>query len=242
MTCLNYDRIYAQYRSKPKAVAWYQIIPTIGEQFCEVYNDIARSYDIDTNEGAQLDVIGRVIGINRDIIVDQPMTVCEFGADLSVAPGYTQYGNAQYGNAQYQQGVTLIPDCEFGDLDSNFSPLSTSGSDELNDEYYRKVLKSKVFKNTTTATIDEIIEAVYILAPNAENVRLLDPEDMSFSLEVFGNLSGIERNILLQEGIIPKPQGVMYNGFVEVIDLTEFGDSDLEFGDIDAEFAGYTGA
>ena len=41
-------RIYAQYRGKPRAVAWYNITRTIGGQFADVFQDIVRrSPDLD---------------------------------------------------------------------------------------------------------------------------------------------------------------------------------------------------
>ena len=103
------------------------------------------------------------------------------------------------------------------------------------------LLKSKVAKNTSEATIDDIIEAVKIIATSADVVTLQDSEDMTFSLEIFGNLSAIEREILLQDGVVPKPQGVRYLGFVETTDLVEFGNQDFEMGDELSQMAGYTG-
>lgn len=241
MTCLNYDRIYAQYRDKPKAVAWYGITPSIGNEICSAYNSIVNSYDIDSNEGAQLDVIGRLIGTNRSIIVDVAMDVCEFGAELQVNNNYIGYGNTQYGAGQYNGAITLTPDCEMGDPASQMSEISIGSDAQLKDMYFRPLLKSKVAKNTSEATIDDIIEAVKIIATSADVVTLQDSEDMTFSLEIFGNLSAIERDILLQDGVVPKPQGVAYLGFVETTDLVEFGSQDFEMGDELSQMAGYTG-
>lgn len=242
MNFLEIDRVYAQYRDKPKARQWYRIIPTLGNELCQAYADVTNSYDIDSNSGAQLDVIGRVIGVGRGIVVDQSLDVCEFGAELTVAAGYTQYGAAQYGPDQYTSALTLTPDCEMGGDDAQMSQTSIAADQDLQDEYYRLLLKSKVAKNTGSATIDEIIQAVQIIAPSAESVKLLDGEDMSFSLEIFGDLNDIERDILLQPGVVPKPQGVQYLGFVEVVDLVEFNNTDFEMGDEDAQMAGYKGA
>lgn len=241
MTCLNYDRIYAQYRDKPKAVAWYGIVPDIGNEICSAYQSITNSYDIDSNVGAQLDVIGRVIGTNRSIIIDVPLDVCEFGAEEQLASGYVGYGGTQYGLGQYANAITLTPDCEMGDPAAQMSQTSIGQDKELQDLYFRPLLKSKVAKNTSDATIDDIIEAVKIIATSAENVTLQDSEDMTFSLEIFGDLSAIERDILLQDGVVPKPQGVRYLGFVETTNLVEFGNQDFEMGDELSQMAGYSG-
>lgn len=241
MSCVFPDRIYAQYRDKPKAVSWYGITPYMAQDFCEVFEKISLSYDIDSNEGVQLDVIGRVVGVGRDIVVNQELDVCEFGAELTVSPGYTSYGDAEYGDAEYSPSLTLTPDCEMGDEVSQMSETSIAADQTLQDEYYRLLLKSKVARNTGDATIDEIIQAVQIIAPSAENVTLIDGEDMTFSLEIFGDLSDIERDILLQPGVVPKPQGVRYLGFVEVTNLIEFGDEEYEMGDEYTQMAGYKG-
>ena len=215
MSCLTYDRIYAQYRDNPKAVAWYGIVPDIGNEICSTYKSITNSYDIDSNVGAQLDVIGRVIGADSSIVIDVPLDVCEFGAEEQVVSGYVGYGNTQYGAGQYANAIALTPDCEMGDPAAQMSETSIGADKQLQDMYFRPLLKSKVAKNTSEATIDDIIESVKLIASSAESVKLQDSEDMTFSLEIFGNLSAIERDILLQDGVVPKPQGVRYLGFVE---------------------------
>ena len=241
MNFLEIDRVYAQYRDKPKALQWYKIVPTLGNELCQAYADVTNSYDIDSNSGAQLDVIGRVVGIGRTIVVDQTLDVCEFGAELAVATGYEQYGAGQYGASQYTSALTLTPDCEMGDEAAQMSQTSTEADSNLQDEYYRLLLKAKVARNTGRATIDEIIQTVQIIAPSAEDVKLLDGEDMSFSLEIYGNLSAVERDILIQPGVVPKPQGVQYLGFVEVLNLVEFGNEDFEMGNELSQMAGYKG-
>ena len=65
------NRVYAQYRDKPKALAWYNIIPTLATQVETAFNDIRYSYDIDTNEGDALDVIGNIVDIQRNTADDE---------------------------------------------------------------------------------------------------------------------------------------------------------------------------
>jgi len=59
------NRVYAQYRDKPKAVAWYGIIPSLSSEIEDVYESVRKSYDIDANSGQALDVIGRIVVIDR---------------------------------------------------------------------------------------------------------------------------------------------------------------------------------
>ena len=153
MTCFNYDRIYAQYRNKEKAVKWFNIVPEIGRQFCEAYRDVSLSYDIDSNEGEQLNVIGRVIGIGRD-----------FESTINLDQFLCDEDDALCGEVLVQ----CIP---------NSVPV------ELSDEYYRILLKAKVAKNTSDSTIDSIIEAVgFIIGDEFVKLEDLENMSFSITL------------------------------------------------------------
>ena len=56
---LQKKRIYAQYKDKPNVVKWLSINPVIANQFAIMLEKLQNSYDIDLNEGVQLDVIGK---------------------------------------------------------------------------------------------------------------------------------------------------------------------------------------
>jgi hypothetical protein len=64
---------------------------------------------------------------------------------------------------------------------------------------------------------------------------------MSFSIEFYGQITNLERFALLNAGLVPKPQAVRFNGFLEGLDMVEFGDVDAEFGDESSEFVGFIG-
>lgn len=207
------DRIYAQYRNKPKAVAWYAITRELGDQIADAAQDVRTMYDIDGNFGAQLDIIGRIVVANRNFLASTPLTVSQFG-DV---------------------------DAEFGDLDAVFSELSIGTDSLMSDEFFRLVIRAKIVKNNSDATIESILNGVTFLIPGADVVRVIDGEDMSFAIEFQGNISDLERWALLNAKLIPKPQGVRFNGFLDSYIPSEFGDVDAEFGDTDAQFHGYVG-
>jgi len=79
------SRVYAQYRDKPKAFEWIGINGYLGNEIEAAYQDIASSYDIDTANTNELDILGRIVGINRSfeskIIIDAFLFVAsQFGA------------------------------------------------------------------------------------------------------------------------------------------------------------------
>ena len=173
------DRVYAQYRDKPKALAWYNIVPSQALQVETVFNDIRYSYDIDNNEGEQLDVIGRVVDIGRG----------------------------------YRRTFETTP-----------PPFVVDG--EVDDEVYRLLLKSKIVKNNSDATLDSIIDSIQFIS-NVDNARVIDHYNMSFSLIFKNTLTDKERYILNAFNIVPSPQGVRFRGFIEGPNALEYGDGTM---------------
>lgn len=208
------DRIYAQYRNKPKAVAWYKIVKRLADELADGATAVRVMYDIDTAIGAQLDIIGRIVVIPRSVLATTPMN-----------PGY----------------FDLTDGSEWGDDDAMFSALSIDADAALSDELYRLVIKSKIIKNNSDATIESILFGMNFLLPNAQILRVTDGEDMSFSIEFYGNITELERWALLNATLVPKPQGVRFAGFLEGAGYVEFGDDDMQFGDTSAECVGFTG-
>lgn len=208
------DRIYAQYQGKPKAMDWYAIARKLGGSIEAAAQAVRKSYDIERSEGEQLNVIGRIVVAPRSFVGAIPMD-----------PGL----------------FALTDGDEFGDEDAVFSALTIDQDGELSDELYRLVIKAKIIKNNGDATIENILDGMNFLLPNADVLRVTDGEDMSFSIEFYGQITNLERFALLNAGLVPKPQAVRFNGFLEGYEMVEFGDVDAEFGDGDAEFAGFIG-
>lgn len=179
------DRIYSQYRNNPKSVAWYNILPTIGGELDAAYSDIRTMYDIDSQIGAQLDLIGRVVVQPRNIVFPIDADVTEFGDT----------------------------DTEFGDTETAFSSAIGFANVGLTDEEYKLVLKSKIQRNTSDVTTESIIAAVNTVLVNANVVQLVNGEDMTFSLNITGFLSATEISLLTSVDFIPTPQGVLFTGY-----------------------------
>lgn len=210
------DRIYAQYRNAPKAVAWYNITRQLAAQVELAAVGVRNMYDIDRNSGVQLGVIGRV--------VVQPR---EFTGSVAMVPGWC----AAVANAP----------AECGDDTAMCSALNVDQDSQMSDDLYRLAIKAKIIKNNSDATIDSILDGMNFLLPNADVLRVTDGEDMSFSIEFYGNITELERWALRNQSFVPKPQGVRFNGFLEGAGYVECGDPTLMCGDTYAECVGFTG-
>ena len=209
------DRIYAQYRNKPKAVAWYAITRKLAAKIGDAAQAVRVMYNIDTAVGEQLNIIGRIVVVDRAYV-----------GEIALRPGM----------------FALTDGDQFGDDEHGvFAALYVDQDGQMSDELYRLVIKSKIIKNNSDATIESILTGMNFLLPNAEVLRVTDGEDMTFSIEFFGNITELERWALLNSRLVPKPQGVRFNGFLEAVGYVQFGDENEQFGDISAEFVGTTG-
>lgn len=171
-------RMYAQYADKPKAVAWYNIIPTVASEVFTACDAVTASWNIDTNTQEQLNVIGRIV------VIDQPWEAVS------------------------------------------------------DDETYRLLLKSKIAKNNSDATIQGIISAMsFIFSGNAVTVR--DYEDMTFDVTFEDAITPSQVDILTQFDLVPKPQGVRLIGYAAPAISTIFGNEDAIYGDEDSQHGYY---
>lgn len=184
-----FDRVYAQYRTKPKAVQWYEITKNMAGLLIDTAWSVRTSYDIDRVGGERLDVIGRIVVASRN-----------FTALPELFPGI----------------FDLTDGSEFGDEDAMFSELTVASDAVMSDDLYRLVIKSKIAKNNGDATTESILDAVSFLLPKATDLRLVDNDDGDFYIEYKGIMSNLEKWALTNNDLVPKPLGITFTGFVEV--------------------------
>lgn len=183
------DRVYAQYRNKPKASEWYEITRKLADSLSGPIFAVRRSYDLDKVRGDRLDVIGRIVVIGRN-----------FTGQPELFPGL----------------FDLTDGAEFGDDEAMFSELSVSQDGVMSDDLYRLVIKSKIAKNNGDATTESILDAVSFLLPKATDLRLVDNDDGDFHIEYKGQMTNLEKWALTNNDLVPKPLGITFTGFVEV--------------------------
>lgn len=204
------NRIYAQYADKPKFVEWMNITRKIGLELKEGAEQIRKCFDIDTAKGDALEVIGRIVVVDR--IKDERLM---------------------------NSGVFADPDgTNFNNQDKTFAEWSTFTNADLSVEMLRFAIKAKIIKNTANPTSDELLSALSSLFPSANVFRLLNHHDMSFSIEYAGKLSDLEQWLIDLHDFVPTPQGVELRGFIRSFGIIEFlsNDENSTFGDEELEF------
>lgn len=200
------NRIYNQYRDKPKFVKWMEIARNLGEALDDAANRIALSYDVDSAKDEELNIIGRIVGVDRNFINKIELEQFQFGEDI-----------------------------QFGDTEACFSAGSVAQDGEMSDGLFRLLVKAKILKNNRRATIEDIIEQMDLLI-GASFVKINNPENMTFSIEFIADLTPLQRYALFNENIIQIPQGVQFNGFTELQEYVEFGDPIHQFGAEESQF------
>lgn len=186
---LTPNRIYAQYRNKPKAVAWYNIARTLSDTIFEASQAVRYSYRISSAEGEQLDVIGRIVVIPREYIQTISIPVIQFNGE-----GVYQFGQ---GDAQF----------------SDTKPRNNGTA--LADGLYRLVILAKIMRNVGSATIEDIVAGLNIMIGETDSVQLTDNENMTFDLHFRRRLTDVERSVIMQLAIIQKPAGVKIRKITE---------------------------
>ena len=213
------NRMYAQYADKPKAVAWYGIIPSIASELEQAYNDIKISYSIDDNTREQLNVIGRVV-----VVGDTWETVANLivgGRELvEETPQLNQLGSNQLGSFQLtpnQVGYAYV------------------------DNIYRQLIRSKIAKNNSDATIDSILGAISFITGDS-NITVSDFEDMTFDVVFLDNISNEQIEILTNFDLVPKPQGVRFRGYAVLPSSTVWGADESQWGADESQWGFYFGS
>ncbi len=165
----------------------------------EVFRQLMQERSIDTAVGAQLDIIGEIVGQPRELIDTALLTYF----------AYLGYPNAQ----------------SFGDLDNSSVGGYYRGVDDpiagntlLNDDQYRLFIKAKIIKNNTNATPNQLLDFINFVF-GSDNNQLIEEGDAAYTLMIGKVLSDFERVLLTYVSyssgypsrFVPKPIGVRVN-------------------------------
>lgn len=169
------DLITSEHYNKPKYKSYVKKFLDMLSPVVDCYNEYNILFVLDTAVGNQLDIIGDLVGIGRNLPTD------------------------------------------------NENIPST-----LNDDYYRRVIRSKIYFNHwdgTRESLENIIDSVF---PGLA-YEFVDDQDMSYEITIIDPESDPVVVALLEEGyILPKPSGVRVN--YNVISTPYFGwDKDTNF-------------
>lgn len=108
--------VTSQYQNSPKFLDWLTIVIEMCKGSQDCIEQIYKDFDIDNAVGAQLDVLGKIIGQSRYLDFDPPdgseaeLTDADFRKVLKLK-SFTNYWDGTLGNL-YDAWNAVFPDCE----------------------------------------------------------------------------------------------------------------------------------
>ena len=165
----------------------------------EVFRQLMQERSIDTATGAQLDIIGEIVGQPREFIDTALLTYFAY-LGYPAAESFGDLNDASIGG--YYRGLN--------------DPLA--GNTLLNDDQYRLFIKAKIIKNSTNATPNQLLEFIKFVFGSNQN-QLIEEGDAAYTLLIGKELSTFEKVLVnyvsyssgYPSRFVPKPIGVRVN-------------------------------
>lgn len=190
-----YKLLIWQYRGKPKARGTIEAIYNESSEVFKSALALGDVLNIDKATGYALDLVGRHVGIGRQLpsIINR-VYFGWYGDDSAAGFGMGEW---------YRYGASLKDPLIMGDDD------------------YRFMIKAKILKNYQKGDLDDLIGAVRYLFGDSANIA--DAYDMTMTVILpFGQLNALQTYAITNLDILRRPVGVKYN-FLQVDANKPFG-------------------
>lgn len=188
------SRVTEQFKNKPVFDKYIQLLLSGHIELQDVMKDVMQLRSIDTAVGAQLDVIGEIVGRPRGLITSDVFYYFGFDGEPR-AETFGSTTDPTVGGPWYSLGA----------------PLGVSRPPS--DEEYRLIIKAKIIKNRTLATPEDVIDAYKFLF-GASKVIIEEQSPGNVRIGIGKILNNVERGLLFDYGgtggLFPKPAGVQY--------------------------------
>ena len=191
-----------QYFEKPKANAEIRHLLVDWQGQADFTKEFGRNFDIDNATGSVLDLIGRIVGLNRQVNEITPIAFFGFSTN-SNARSFTSFSSPVRQSATfYRIGQPA------------FSPY------QLQDSEYRRFLKIKTAKNICSPYLvsDEKVSLQQVVFDAFGGLAyVVDRKDQTLSLYISPEISDEEATLILKLDILPRPITFRYNIFRGVL-------------------------
>lgn len=206
---ISRSRVATQYTESPKFLAFLRAIIDDMQHLETVLQDMQLQSDIDVAQGYNLDVIGEIVGVSRN--VDRAIAITYFGFN-------DQPSSGNFDEELSGGGARFIEEGE-----------SQFASTQLADPEFRLLIRAKIIKNHSTGTGDDILEGLaFLFAQGTPStpVGIDSSGGMAFQVFVGRSLSLAEQSIIRDLDILPRPAGVQISQRVTYNPLNSFGFDD----------------
>lgn len=185
-------RYTEQFKDKPVFDAYVKIVMDMLNEIQAVFKDLKQLRSIDTASGAQLDLIGEIVG--------QPRTLVNYDA-------FPYFG---FDGASGAETFGTVSDSTVGGVFRSY--LQEEGAAAVvDDETYRFIIKARIIANTTRATPQAVIDGLNFITGNTTS-SIVEQPNAHLTLEIQNTLTDFQsyflRGLSEQGSIVPIPIGV----------------------------------
>ena len=200
-----------QYWEKPKAAAEIEMMAGTWRKTFEWIDSFSDEFDLNNATGDRLDIIGRIVGIGRNIPYSIP----------KIAFGFDENPNARGFDDKFSPLADRAP------FQDKFERAYTSL--QLDDTAYRLFIRARIAKNVGGPYLADdqglsIQSAISALFDGFAYV--LDKKDMTMTLYVSPRFNLDKLRAIVKLDLLPKPQGVRYGVVIQAGPGETFGFSD----------------
>lgn len=189
-----------QYWEKPKAKAEIELLARNWESSAIFLAGLDPAFDLDSAVGAQLDVLGRIVGISRSVPGVVPKIYFGFNENPE-SRGFSSKFDAQRVGGPF-----------FDKFSIPFTAL------QLGDSDYRFFIRVKASLNRASGYLssDQYIGIQdVVLAAFDGRAYVVDNLDMTLTLYVSPTVSLDRLRLIRSLNLLPKPQGVRYKVIIQ---------------------------
>jgi hypothetical protein len=184
-----------QYWEKPKAAAEIAMKAGMWRRTFEWIDSFSDEFDLDNATGDRLDIIGRIVGMGRNIPYSIP----------KIAFGFDENPNSRGFDDKFTPLVDRAP------FQDKFELAYTAL--QIDDNIYRQFIRAKIAKNTFGPYLSDdnslsIQQAVINIFDGLAFVT--DNYDMTMTLHVSPTFNSATLDAIVALSLIPRPQGVRY--------------------------------
>ncbi len=188
---LGASRVALQYQNSPNFKAYLAALLGQANDVESLLEALAEISDIDLATGANLDVIGDIVGISRYVLNTLPVAFFGF-AGQPLATRFGEEGRVDVGSRFIEEGEPAY------------------ANTVLTDDQFRLYIRARIVRNHAKGTIEDLISAMtYIFGPGI--VLIDDIGGMAFNISIGRRLTFAEKTLLYLYSVMPKAAGVRIN-------------------------------
>lgn len=188
----DYTSLVTSEHQKPNFLSTIAALvqPLVDQQ--NTLTDVPTMFDLDNAVGDQLDVVGAWAGISR--YIPNAIPLAYFGFDVTAnGQAFGEEGQLSIGARFYDEG----------------EPVASSSV--LADPEYRFLIRARIARNTTKGTNDDFLSSLsFLFSTEGSSVPVIldDPGTMSISIAIGRQVTYLEKLLISEIDILPRPAGV----------------------------------